>query len=252
MGGYNAAMGRYLVLSDIHANIEALNAVLEWAEGRYDRILVLGDLVDYGPNPNEVIALIRKLGAQCIRGNHDAVVVGEHDIRTFREEWQPVARWTMNRLSPESQSFLQSLPTNLEVDGALLVHANIFDYLNGYILTSHAAEANLKESRYQLVFFGHTHIGIVYSREEKRGTLTEWEPNHLEELTLRPGVKYLVNPGSVGQPRNHDPRSFACIWNSQAKTIVFLRVTYDFRETQRKIREAGLPEALAARLEVGR
>lgn len=249
---YNWTVARYLILSDIHANVEALNAVLERCEGKYDQVLVLGDLVDYGPSPNEVIETIKSLNVLCIRGNHDAVVIGEHDIRTFREEWQPVARWTMKELSSKSKEFLRSLPTSLEVEGAMLVHANLIDHLNGYILNAASAEENLKKSRHQVVFFGHTHLSVVYSKGPAQRTVSARVPDNWEELVLRPQEKYLINPGSVGQPRNNDPRSFACLWDSTAGTVVFLRVPYNYAETQRKIRQAGLPEVLAARLEVGR
>jgi len=241
---------RYLILSDIHANLEALEAVLEFCQGQFSHILVLGDLVDYGPNPNEVVRLLMSYDATCIVGNHDAAVLGDYDLSEFRSEWHPVVRWTTSQINETSRLFLKSLPQTMVIEEAFFVHANITDPLRGYILSTAHAQDQLQRSKYPIVFFGHTHLCRVYQKDPK-GRVSAFTPEHLEELILDPKHQFLINPGSVGQPRNGDPRSFACIWEPQKKRVQFLRIPYNIAETQRKIRLARLPEVLAQRLQEG-
>lgn len=244
-------MSRLLILSDLHANEEAFQAVLDFAEGRYDEMVVLGDLVDYGPSPNQVVNEIRRLGPACIKGNHDAAIVGEYSLENFRSEWQPVARWTMSQITESNRQFLKSLPLTLQKEGALFVHANLSDPLCGYILNDAAAAEQFHLARHPLNFFGHTHITIVYERTAT-GKLRHFVPDHLSELNIQSRSTYLINPGSVGQPRNDDPRACACLWDTERQTVTFFRVPYPFEITQKKIQAAGLPEVLARRLAFGR
>ncbi len=246
---YLIIMSRYLILSDIHANLEALEAVLEKTRGRWDSVLVLGDSVDYGPDPDSVVELLQNIGATAILGNHDAVMIDRYDFHEFREAILPVVLWTKNNISPKTRSYLEGLPLTLKVESGLFVHANTQNPLAGYILTNLNARTQFQATDEALVFFGHTHFCIVY-KEDERGLLTSFTPQDGEMLNIRKG-RFLVNPGSVGQPRNHDPRAFYVIWDTQENSIEFYRTPYPFEKTQEKMRRLGFPSELVQRLTHG-
>jgi predicted phosphodiesterase len=248
---------RILVLSDLHANATALKAALAAADGHWERVVCLGDVVGYGPDPNEVTSKIRELGAQTIRGNHDKAVTG----LMLTDDFNPVAKaavdWTRSHLSPDNLKWLTDLPPGpLQTDGIVLVHGAFQDE-DEYVFTPTQALEGLLDSAARVTFFGHTHHqgGFSYSTAS----------NNLEVLSLRPRSsesfaalrtntesRYLLNPGSIGQPRDGDPRAGFAIADLEQDVVEFWRVPYDIAAVQSRMRAARLPEALVQRLSLGR
>lgn len=242
---------RYLVLSDIHANIEALEAVLAAAGGQYGAVLSLGDLVGYGPNPNEVVTRIRELGPQlALVGNHDLAALGQLDLEMFNPYAREAAEWTAWCLASESRSYLSGIEPSAAGENVELFHASPRDPVWEYMEEGWQGRPNFAAFQAPLAFVGHTHVPRVFVLDESGG-VTVGVPGAGETLQLEPGNRYIVNPGGVGQPRDGDPRAAYGIWDSEAATFNFERVPYDVPVTQGKIREAGLPEILAARLPLG-
>ena len=244
---------RYLVLSDIHANLEALEAAVAATGGGYDRVLVLGDLVGYGADPNAVVERIRALSpAVIIRGNHDKAACGIDDAASFNPAARHAAQWTYETLTPENRAYLQELPAGpvLVGDEIEICHGAPFDE-DAYIFDGPDAWRALELTRANLCFFGHTHLAVAFLRS---GQLFEAivPENGETRVQARNGRRLLVNPGSVGQPRDGDPRAAFAIYDDTAGVIVMRRVEYPVSVAQEKIIAAGLPRALANRLAVGR
>ena len=246
---------RYLILSDIHANLTALDAVLKVAEGRWQRAVCLGDLVDYGPDPNEVIARVRSLEALTIRGNHDKAVVGLADP----DDFNPIARmsvlWTREQLTPENRLYLETLPSGPKGAGGFsIVHGSLRDE-DEYVFSPELARDGLLNALTPVTFFGHTHVqGGFALRDGLAGIL------HLpyaggesfSTFAIEPGTAYLLNPGSIGQPRDGDPRAAFAIADLDNQSVEFWHVPYDIEAVQERMARAGLPEALILRLSFGR
>ena len=246
---------RYLVLTDIHANLEALDACLADAAARgYDRTLVLGDLVGYGADPNAVIQSVQTLRPSAIvRGNHDKVARGLHEAEGFNAVAKSAARWTLDTLTTSNREWLASLPRGPAVVDDLIeiCHGSPLDE-DAYIFDELDAERALRASARPLCLFGHTHYPIAFEwSAEKLDTIG---PNAADDvpIALLDGSKYLVNPGSVGQPRDGDPRAAYAIADTSARRIELLRIPYAIDEAQWKVMKAGLPEVLVRRLAVGR
>lgn len=249
---------RALLLSDIHANLEALEAVLATAPA-YDVVWNLGDVVGYGANPNEVIDASRKLGSVFVRGNHDRACCGLGGIEEFNPIAQRAARWTECVLTGEHREWLRQMAAGpVMPDGPQVscVHGSPMDE-DEYIVTVRDAWPSLHESGTRLTFFGHTHIqggfatnGDEWFRLAPRYSTT----NEAEEfvLPLREGARYLLNPGSVGQPRDGDWRAAFAIYDDTKMMLTWHRAPYDLREAQERIVQAGLPDRLASRLRDGR
>ncbi len=253
---YNAFALRYLVISDIHANLEALEKALVMARGRYARAVCLGDLVGYGPNPNEVIERVRELTALVIRGNHDKASAGIMEV----EDFNPLARqaifWTRQQLTPEHMEFLRALPTGpVTLNGFQISHGSPLDE-DEYIFGPSEALPTLQSLTSQTVFFGHTHWqgGFILTPQGQFHSVPSASRGHgcTGRLPLEDGSRYLVNPGSVGQPRDGDRRAAFAILDEDKQQVEFYRTPYDLSATQVKMREAGLPEPLIRRLELGR
>lgn len=244
---------RTLVLADLHANLEATRAALDRAAGLgYDRTMLLGDLVGYGAEPNEVIAALRSLpGCLAVRGNHDRVAAGLDDDGDFNRVARAAALWTKAALSPETRGFLRALPVGPLPfgEGLLLSHGTPVDE-DMYLLTEGAARRCFAALPFDLCFYGHTHLPGAFVLEDDR---IRFEPARDERtvLTLRPGRRYLVNPGSVGQPRDRDPRAAFAIFDEDARAVTVHRAAYPVEETRRKILGAGLPAWLGDRLLLG-
>jgi len=246
---------RYLVLTDIHANLEALDTCLVDARSRgYDKTLVLGDLVGYGPDPNAVIERVRSLKPTAVvRGNHDKVACGLEQAEGFNAVAKSAARWTLDVLIPEYRAWLAALRAGpIDVDEVVQIcHGSPFDE-DAYIFDELDAVRALKVSTRTLCLFGHTHYPVTFELSAETfdsvGPATAGE----SELALKNGSKYLVNPGSVGQPRDGDPRAAYAIADTTRRCVELLRLQYAVEETQSKIIRAGLPEVLAQRLAVGR
>lgn len=248
---------RILVLSDLHANATALNAALAAAQGRWEKIVCLGDVVGYGPDPNEVTSKIRDLKAQTIRGNHDKAIAGLMPTDDFNPVAKAAADWTRSKLSPDNLKWLAELPPGpLAVDGIVLVHGAFQDE-DEYVFTPAQALEGLLDSASAVTFFGHTHHqgGFSYVSAGNQLEILNLRPRSSESfaaLRIDIAIRYLLNPGSIGQPRDSDPRAGFAIADLEHEIIEFWRVPYDIAEVQKRMRTARLPEALVQRLSLGR
>ena len=245
---------RYLILSDIHANWESLQAVVAHADGKYDDALCCGDLIDYGADPNAVTDWVRVNVAPVVRGNHDKACVGLADLERFNSVARAAALWTQRELTSENASYVRLLPQGpLLLDGFQAVHGSPLNE-DEYVLEAADASRVFCSRQTQLTFFGHTHVqgGFIWNRERVE-TIGKAETDAGEQtLALDPDRVYLINPGSVGQPRDRDPRASYAIYNSHEHFVTFYRVSYDVNKAQEKIRRAGLPSVLADCLTQGR
>ena len=246
---------RYLILSDIHANLTALDAALAAAKGHWDKVICLGDVVGYGPDPNEVVDRIREIGALTIRGNHDKAGSGIANADDFNPVARAVALWTRDQLRPENREWLEQLPTGpLNENGFVMVHGAFRDE-DEYVFAPAQALDSLLDAPAQITFFGHTHLqGGFTLRDDQVGVL-HFKPaagSHFSTLAIEDGTTYLLNPGSIGQPRDGDPRSGFVLYDTDDDLVIFYRVPYDVKAAQKDILNAGLPPRLAERLEDGR
>lgn len=245
---------RYLILSDIHGNIDALESVLDASAHGWDQLLVLGDLVGYGGDPNGVIDLVRSLKPLAvIRGNHDKAACGIEDASNFNQIARYAASWTNDTLTPENRQYLRDLPAGPKLidEYVEICHGSPFDE-DHYIFDAEDAWRALEVGARPLCLFGHTHLPVVFERngEEFDGYIPDGSGE--TTLALKPGVRYIVNPGSVGQPRDGDPRAAFAFFDSSDRALTLRRVRYPVDAAQRKILMAGLPASLANRLAVGR
>jgi diadenosine tetraphosphatase ApaH/serine/threonine PP2A family protein phosphatase len=236
------------IVSDIHANLEALEAVLaDLVPQRPDDIICLGDFVGYGASPNECVERLRPLISGAVLGNHDAAAVGRLSLGDFNSDAATAARWTEEALSPESHEWLAGLPYTLERGDALLVHASPFDpSLWNYVLSPVDAAEEFAAFEQRICFIGHSHFPGAF---ELHGDEIRYRRS--EEIRLLPGARYIVNVPSVGQPRDSDPRAGYAIYDSGAGAVRQVRLEYDIDGAMRRIREAGLPPFLAERLRWG-
>jgi predicted phosphodiesterase len=240
---------RVAVVSDIHSNLHALEAVLAAIEAEApDELWCLGDLVGYGPRPNECCAVVAERADVCLAGNHDLAVRGTIDLEDFGGEAGVAATWTRTVLNPEAQALLDRLEPQGSAHGVALYHGSARDPVWEYVLSDEGALATLDLADSPLVVVGHSHVAlqVVDSGDEVEGGVARGGT----ELELG-GVRALLNPGSVGQPRDGDPKAAYLLLDLDAKHASFRRVEYDVERTQREMREAGLPEMLAGRLALG-
>jgi diadenosine tetraphosphatase ApaH/serine/threonine PP2A family protein phosphatase len=245
---------RYLLLSDIHANADAFETVLEHASGRWDRVLVLGDLVGYGAEPNLVVDRVRELAPDVIiRGNHDKAATGLDDGSQFNHVARAAAMWTAAQLTPSNAEYLRALPMGpVEIDTVTeICHGAPFDE-DHYIFDSNDAQMAFEAAAHALCLFGHTHLPAVFRLLD--GTMYGGAPEGAEEtrVPLQRGARYLINVGSIGQPRDGDPRAAYGVLDDEAREVIMWRVPYDVDKAQARILSAGLPASLATRLGLGR
>lgn len=243
---------RYLVITDIHANTEALDACLEDAGRRgFDRTVVLGDIVGYGPDPNGVIERVVALApVALVRGNHDKIAFGLDQAEGFNLAARAAAEWTLSALTDEHRNWLINLPQGpTVVDGCFeICHGSPVDE-DEYIFDELDARRAIDAARQRLCLFGHTHVAMVFHLQGRAiGLLTP----STDGLKLDADAKYLVNPGSVGQPRDTDPRAAYAIYDADTQTLGMFRVDYPVERTQERMAAAGLPEPLIRRLAAGR
>jgi diadenosine tetraphosphatase ApaH/serine/threonine PP2A family protein phosphatase len=240
---------RVAVVSDIHSNLHALEAVLAAIEAEApDQLWCLGDLVGYGPRPNECCAAIAERADVCLGGNHDLAVRGTIDLAEFGGDAAVAARWTRDVLQPQAQELLDRLEPEGFAEGVALFHASARDPIWEYVLSDESARATLELTGSPLVLVGHSHVAlqIVQSPDDFVGGMAPaGTEGDLE------GVRAVLNPGSVGQPRDGDPRAAYLLLDLDSQHASFRRVDYDIARTQQEIREVGLPEMLAARLALG-
>ncbi len=237
---------RALVISDIHANSIALKAVLD-AAGKVDAVWCLGDLVGYGPDPNETIEIIKDLpNLICLLGNHDAAVLGQIRLDAFNREARESIEWMQSNISPDNLFFLKMLPEKHVIGQVTLVHGSPRNPVWEYILDVHTAADNFPFFGTKVCLVGHTHLPVVYIHSTDKGTVN-W-------ALLPVGEKYVItdrvilNPGSVGQPRDHDRRAAFAILDTYRMTWMPERVEYDINEVQNRIKSSGLPTRHATRL----
>lgn len=250
---------RALILSDIHANIDALDAVLA-AAPRHDVVWNLGDLVGYGAAPTAVLQRVREIGTIFVRGNHDRACCGLTDPEHFNPVALAAVQWTQRQLNAENKHWLREVPRGpIMPDGPQVscVHGSLLDE-DQYVLSTRDAWQQLAKEHTHITFFGHTHVQGGFGSNAE-GEWTELKPIYSEdtaeesyELDLRSSATYLINPGSVGQPRDRDWRAAFAVYDDAKKRVTFYRVPYDVRLAQMRIQRAGLPDVLGSRLRVGR
>ena len=249
---------RYGILSDIHSNLEAFTAVLpDLAAHQVDRTLCLGDAIGYGADPSACLSALQHSQAVCVAGNHEYGCIGKLDGRWFNDAARRAVEWTRDRLGFLDLDWLRRLPLVATEGPCTLVHGTLthperFEYLVD--LAQAIDTAGRCETPYCLL--GHTHVPTVIEYDRRQGRMGRvlGTPQELAAVSLseNPAIRYVINPGSVGQPRDGDPRASYAILDSEAHCVTFHRVAYDVRTAQEKIRQAGLPEFLADRLAVGR
>jgi diadenosine tetraphosphatase ApaH/serine/threonine PP2A family protein phosphatase len=246
---------RYLVLTDIHANLEALKACLTDAGTRtFDETLVLGDLVGYGGDPNAVVELVQSLTPVAIvRGNHDKVACGLEQAEGFNAVAKSAAKWTLEVLKPEHRDWLCALPAGpIDVDDVVeICHGSPFDE-DAYIFDELDAVRALKVSNRPLCLFGHTHYPVTFELSNDSFDSVGSAGAPQMQVQMKNGCKYLINPGSVGQPRDGDPRAAYAIVDTALRRVELYRTRYAVEDAQNKVVKAGLPDVLAQRLAVGR
>ncbi|MCX6004731.1 MAG: metallophosphoesterase family protein [Chloroflexi bacterium] len=239
---------KYLIVADIHSNLEAFQAVLDDVKNNYagfDRLWCLGDVVGYGPNPSECIKLLREFDFVCVCGNHDQAAVGKIDITDFNADAASANEWTAQQISEEDTQFLIDLPEVVIESEFTIVHGSPRAPVWEYITSAVSAMEGFRhfETRYCLV--GHTHVPFVFEQDEvvvNEGYLGNGDMLVLGEHRL------IINPGGVGQPRDRDPRASYAVYDSDNQSIYQCRISYDIAVTQEKMEEAGLPDFLISRL----
>lgn len=239
---------RFAIFSDIHANLEALEAVLQDAgERQCTDFVCLGDVVGYNANPQECVARIRELGCPVVKGNHDEQASVTESSRDFNELAERAINWTREHLGQEDKEWLASLPYQRQVRGFTIVHATLDRPEQwGYVFNNLDAAASFTYQHTTICFFGHTHVPMAFIRDEGVRRL------RVDELPIDMTKKHFINPGSVGQPRDGDWRAAYCVYDIEKNVVEQRRVEYDLETTQKKIVQAGLPSLLAERLAMGR
>jgi len=240
---------RYAIVSDIHSNLESLNCAFEMIAPT-DGVLCLGDTVGYGPNPNECVEMIRERATATVLGNHDVAAIDNFGLSYFNPAAREAMKWTQTVLSKENADWLNTLGYEFRMPEFLLVHGAPVNYFE-YILDKAAAARAFAATDAPLIFIGHTHIAEYYALRED-GTI---DHKHLQQggsFSLDEGSRYIVNVGSIGQPRDLNPRASFAFYEPAARTITINRFEYPIERVQEKIASAHLPEALARRLLMGR
>jgi diadenosine tetraphosphatase ApaH/serine/threonine PP2A family protein phosphatase len=238
---------RIAVLSDIHSNLVALDAVLAHATA-VDAVWHLGDVVGYGPDPDAVVERLAERDVSGVRGNHDAAALGGPEIDWFNPEARAAVEWTRDTISGTTRAWLESLPERIERDDLTLVHGSPRDPLREYITDTVAADENFAAMATRHGLHGHTHIPVAWSQRAARVELARVDDGTTVDLVPD---RVLLNPGSVGQPRDGDPRAAYLVLDLEARRATWHRVAYDIATVQTAIRRAGLPARLADRLAVG-
>jgi predicted phosphodiesterase len=240
---------RYAIISDVHGNIESLERAFSLMEPD-DQVLCLGDIVGYGPNPNECIALLRTRLQHAVLGNHDLAALENFGVEYFNDAARAAIAWTQKVLNDESRAWLNSLSYEIRYPDFLMVHGAPVNYFE-YILDKRTASKAFALTDAPLVFIGHTHIA-EYWVSQPDGTVGHRHMQHGGELRLEEGRRYIVDVGSIGQPRDLNPEASFVFYDPQSRKVEWVRYPYPIREVQDKIHEAHLPEYLAMRLESGR
>lgn len=238
----------HAILSDLHGNLEALETVLADVSRRgVETMACLGDFVGYGAAPNECIDRLRPRIEAAVAGNHDLAATGRIKLGYFNDDAARAARWTMQALRPENLEYLRALPFSLAWRGVRLVHSSPASPEEWhYVFTPNDAAIEMESCEESVCFIGHSHFPGTFELQGSRVAYTR-----VERVTTRANARYLVNVGSVGQPRDGDPRAAYLLWDDEARTIEHVRLEYDIESARRRILDAGLPKFLADRLQWG-
>ena len=240
---------RYAIISDIHANLEALEAVLaDIKKESVDKCVCVGDIVGYGANPHECIELTREHCPVCVAGNHDFATIEKTNIEFFNQYARQATLWTRQNITEDDRKYLESLPLVADVDDRFtLVHGTLYaPALFDYIQTTFDAYLSLQVLQKPICFVGHSHVPISFFLDDAVTYSTD------PVIKLKEGVKTVINTGSVGQPRDDDPRAAYAVYDTEKNLVIIKRVEYDVEKAIKKIRDAGLPEILGERLRYGR
>jgi diadenosine tetraphosphatase ApaH/serine/threonine PP2A family protein phosphatase len=240
---------RYALISDIHANLAALTAVLDHLDVKtVDEVWCLGDVVGYGPDPNECLERLRELPHRCLAGNHDWAVLGKLDLEDFNPDARRACLWTREQLTPTSRAYLESLEERIVEGDFTLAHGSPRHPIWEYIIYPSNAQVNFAHFDTPYCFVGHSHVPIIF---RDRGSEIDIRPIELGVPMPLGEERLIINPGSVGQPRDGDPRASYVLLDAEARTIEYRRVPYPIEETQRKMVQVGLPPRLIIRLSYG-
>ncbi len=244
---------RYLILSDIHSNLEALNAVLERAKQHgYDKLLCIGDVVGYAANPNEVCEILKNMSGIFVLGNHEAGILDITTLDWFNENAQEAVVWAGRMLKPENLEFIKTFKEVYDTSFFIAVHGSLTKTCWDYVHTEEEARACFDLLQHRVCFVGHSHWAGAFFKKENMNVISHMDFYEGGKITFTNDFKYIVNCGSVGQPRDRNPDASFGIFDDEAKTVEVFRVPYDFKITQEKILAAGLPANLAYRLSMGR
>lgn len=239
---------RYAVLGDVHANLPALRSVRkDMEEMQVDKVLSVGDVVGYGASPGPCLDIMEELGVVGVAGNHDWAVLGKVNVEYFNSDARDAVNWTCDQITGHQRERLDAMPLQREVDGITLVHSNPFapDYFD-YIQTHYDVQLAFDNLRTHVGFVGHSHVPVMFANSVPVSCFL------VPDYEVREDTRIVVNVGSVGQPRDLDPRACYAIYDKEQQTITMRRVDYDYHSAGELIREAGLPPTNAARLELGR
>ena len=249
---YHSRIMRCLIVSDIHGNLAALDAVLADVNlDTVDRIWCLGDVVGYGPCPEECISRVLEFSDYlCVAGNHDWAAISRISIAEFNPSAQVACRWTTEQLATDSRAYLASLPTRIMEDNCTLVHGSPREPIWEYIIYPSTAELNFQFFDTQLCFVGHTHAPAIFREETSTHKFEISIPVPDQPIAID-DERLIINPGSVGQPRDGDPNAAYMVFEPEARTLQYHRVPYDIDSTQQLMMERGLPESLISRLSFG-
>jgi predicted phosphodiesterase len=240
---------RYAIISDIHGNLESLQKALSLVrEG--DKVLCLGDIVGYGPNPNECVRLVRERASDVVLGNHDVAAVDNFGVEYFNAAARRAIEWTQTVIEPDVLEWLNGLSYEIRHPDFLMVHGAPVHYFE-YLLDKRHAKAAFERTDARLIFVGHTHIAEYYGLEPD-GSISHAHMQQGGELQLEEGKRYIIDVGSIGQPRDLNPQPCFVFYDEERKHVQWTRYDYPIGEVQQKIVDAELPHALAARLDVGR
>ena len=240
---------RYAILSDVHGNLESLQRALSMVSSE-EAVVSLGDVVGYGPNPNECVAALQECSRHAVLGNHDLAAVENFGVESFNRAARTAIGWTQGILNESSRAWLNALPYELRFPEFLLVHGAPVNYFE-YILDKAAAARAFERTDARIVFVGHTHIAEYWARDGE-GAIGHKHMQHGGELRLEDDKRYILDVGSVGQPRDLNPQASFVRYDSEEGRIEWVRYDYPIDEVQRKMREANLPAYLVERLSAGR
>ena len=241
---------RILVISDIHANYTAFEAVLAHSEGAWDFVWCLGDVVGYGPDPNECVDRLKALPQLCLAGNHDWAALNRLDARTFNPDARRAVEWTRETLTQENTRWLEALPVTFVIGEYTLVHASPREPIWEYILEPSIATLNFPHFETPYCFVGHTHQPVIYTLADESADAASALPHYYEPHSLN-GQRQIINPGSIGQPRDQNPDAAYGILDIGSGVFEHRRIPYDVQAVQRRMLDFNMPERLITRLEHG-